>query len=1001
MDRLVRNKNIFQKIIIACILVVLVNFAIPIYSQADDDKWSLMGSLMKELASLVRSLGDVVVGLLNHFMLGTSQLIGSATLDRDYDPNLTDPSSALYVNPDDIITSVDKNGNVVQENVVTIDSSELGDTLFGIVEWSVPNVLYSPENIFANKIAALDVNFINPHTYTAVEDTDKAEKKAISAAETLSGTIATWYRSLRNIAVVSLLSVLVYMGIRILLSTTAQDKAKYREALKDWAVALCLVFMIHFIMSATMVFVEKITELFDTSASKGVIIEVTGDHAMKFKTNFMGYMRFMAQVKTTGDVVAYTVIYIVLVIQTVMFTIQYLKRLLYMAFFTMIAPLVALTYPIDKMGDGQAQAFNLWFKEYTINAILQPVHLLLYTVLITSAMSLAVSNPLYAVVAIGFLIPAEKFVKKMFKLDRAESEGGLGGFAGGALAMQAWQKATSAIGNGGKKAEKAESGDSGKIRTQDNNKEALPGNDNKNLAAWKDGDDGGSSGNKQQGGTSEDEARVHYNEASQNGGNGSGTNTGEDAPRWDEWEPGDPSSPYYEQGWAPHGGPESKKLSEEEYERIFGNEKDSNPYGLETTLVRRNTDSSEYRNGALYVNGQRTYSTGEATMPRSDISQKPKKKIKGVANNKSNKLSAGVSSLGKGIKSTGNKIRNSTGGKLAIRGAKSVTGKLWRNKRRILRRAAGIAGGITLGGMGAMIGAASAIAQGDSGKILTNATAGAAAGYMGGKAAGRGTVDFIAGAGTGTYNAAKNAKNTVVNAYNEEKYGLSEARQMRLEKENKKAKKDFMKNDAEKRKYKDITAKINANKKRDRNYTLEEVMNAAYDYRNAGLDDEKTATGLNLEAAHGGIGSQNHDKMINVMQEVNKRDSEEYITDEKKRIALENRMRDTLGDEKGQQFMDLFAEAHGVEKRYNKIKQEREKATKATETNKTTENTEKNNKKEETKYKLNTEKEVKTPRNKRKETSDKIKKRMEEKEEKKTNLKPNNPNDDLNDNTTT
>ena len=78
----------------------------------------------------------------------------------------------------------------------------------------------------------------------------------------------------------------------------------------------------------------------------------------------------------------------------------------------MIAPLVALTYPIDKVGDGKAQAFNMWFKEYAMNAVIQPVHLVLYTALVTSAIDLAKDNVIYAVVAIAFLIPAEKFIKK-------------------------------------------------------------------------------------------------------------------------------------------------------------------------------------------------------------------------------------------------------------------------------------------------------------------------------------------------------------------------------------------------------------------------------------------------------------------------------------------------------------------------------------------------------------------------------------------------------------
>ena len=52
-----------------------------------------------------------------------------------------------------------------------------------------------------------------------------------------------------------------------------------------------------------------------------------------------------------------------------------------MSFFTMIAPLVALTYPVDKVKDGKAQAFDMWFKEYIFNLLIQPMHLILYTIL--------------------------------------------------------------------------------------------------------------------------------------------------------------------------------------------------------------------------------------------------------------------------------------------------------------------------------------------------------------------------------------------------------------------------------------------------------------------------------------------------------------------------------------------------------------------------------------------------------------------------------------------
>lgn len=190
-----------------------------------------------------------------------------------------------------------------------------------------------------------------------------------------------------------------------------------------------------------------------------------------FYTNLTGLVRFKAQAEAWQDAVAYTIIYLALIIYTCIFTFIYFKRFLYTAFLTMIAPLVAVTYPIDKAGDKKAQAFNLWFKEYTMNVIIQPVHLLLYTALVSSAMDLVANNPLYALVAIAFLVPAEKFIKKLFGIE-AESTGGFGSFAGGAMAM----KAMDYLGAGGKNKssgggkKEIDGAKEDKIRIQDSNK---------------------------------------------------------------------------------------------------------------------------------------------------------------------------------------------------------------------------------------------------------------------------------------------------------------------------------------------------------------------------------------------------------------------------------------------------------------------------------------------------------------------------------------------------
>lgn len=374
----------------------------------------------------------------------------------DSDKQLTDKASD---GSGEIIVESDEEGNTV----VNVPSDYVFDESFfsGSDSWEIPNLLYCPENIFGNNIAMLDVNFLNENTYKPVVeggDGDRgvatAKEKSESIAGKLKNTISSWYKAFRNIAIVALLSILVYLGIRMLISSAAEDKAKYKESIKNWLVALCLVFFMHFIMSATIMMVNQINDIFN-HVSKNIYV-VCGN--MTFKSNFTGVIRFLAQSTVETDAWAYTVMYAVLVGYTISFTFQYLKRVLYIAFYTMISPLVAITYPIDKLGDGKAQAFNMWFKEYIMTMVLQPIHLIIYTMIVSSALTLSIQNPLYALVAIGFLIPAEQFIKKLFGV-QSTADGGFGTFASGAATMAGIQQ-LSKLGKGGSNEKKGKAGQS-------------------------------------------------------------------------------------------------------------------------------------------------------------------------------------------------------------------------------------------------------------------------------------------------------------------------------------------------------------------------------------------------------------------------------------------------------------------------------------------------------------------------------------------------------------
>ena len=285
-------------------------------------------------------------------------------------------------------------------------------------------------------------------------------KELKSTAGQLQSSISTWYKALRMIAIVGLLSVLVYVGIRILISSTGQDKAKYKKMLADWVAAMCILFLLQYVMVFTMQMTKKVIEIFDTENM------VRYEDSNKERPYDYLISTVRAELGETNDstesfaeIFAYIVIYIVLVIYTMVFLWQYLKRVVMLAFLTMIAPLIALTYPLDKIKDGQAQAFTMWIREYVFNALLPVIHTIIYYMLVSSAINFIVDggNWLYAIVAVGFMMPAEKFFRKMFGFDKASSIGQLGAAAGGAMVMNAINKMKS---GGGSKSGSGSGGDS-------------------------------------------------------------------------------------------------------------------------------------------------------------------------------------------------------------------------------------------------------------------------------------------------------------------------------------------------------------------------------------------------------------------------------------------------------------------------------------------------------------------------------------------------------------
>ena len=92
----------------------------------------------------------------------------------------------------------------------------------------------TPDDIFFNRVALTNINFFDFNCGPSLK--------------VIRQNVAAWYYTLRIFAISALLVVLLYIGIRMAISTVASDQAKYKKMITDWLVSFALVFLLHYII---------------------------------------------------------------------------------------------------------------------------------------------------------------------------------------------------------------------------------------------------------------------------------------------------------------------------------------------------------------------------------------------------------------------------------------------------------------------------------------------------------------------------------------------------------------------------------------------------------------------------------------------------------------------------------------------------------------------------------------------------------------------------------
>jgi hypothetical protein len=237
--------------------------------------------------------------------------------------------------------------------------------------------------------------------------------------------IAMWYYIIRTISIAIMLILLIFIGIKMAISTVASEKAAYKTMLVDWVAGMILVFGIHYIMLFILTLNETIVTtiknsaeaIYEASPSEYGGTESKDKDNNDIETSVFDAVRTRAYDAKLINGTTGMIMYAYLVYYAYKFSFKYLKRYLTVAVLTLMAPVVAVSYAFNKVLSGKAKMFSKWLKEYFFNVFLQTIHALIYVVFVLLALRMSlnsISGMLLAFILLNYMSKADVIFRQIF-----------------------------------------------------------------------------------------------------------------------------------------------------------------------------------------------------------------------------------------------------------------------------------------------------------------------------------------------------------------------------------------------------------------------------------------------------------------------------------------------------------------------------------------------------------------------------------------------------------
>lgn len=229
----------------------------------------------------------------------------------------------------------------------------------------------------------------------------------IALMDLIKEICAGLFSLVRAIAIGFFIVLILVTAIRLAISSTATDIAKFKALIKDWAIGLGFTFAVKYVF----LILNGVLELtMNTVWSARIALE----NANNISFEFVFYDNMWETLAQAGGMqfVGYGILFIFLIWVTIKFFLKYIMRVFKILFLVVMSPIVGAVYTFQKAGEkNSSDAITKWFSSYCMNLFIQPIHAIIYLIFMFSANEIATSAPFLGIIFLWALERADKIIK--------------------------------------------------------------------------------------------------------------------------------------------------------------------------------------------------------------------------------------------------------------------------------------------------------------------------------------------------------------------------------------------------------------------------------------------------------------------------------------------------------------------------------------------------------------------------------------------------------------